>query len=101
MYRQTQIRPKRNNFNPSGSYRSHAPRNRNSHKQEIHPSRFIKAAKPAQDIEVFVPTNKFADFDIHPLLKSNITTRGYELPSAIQDQAIPYGLAGRDIVGIA
>jgi ATP-dependent RNA helicase RhlE len=71
------------------------------HKQNINPSRFIKPAQLLGEQEVYVPTHQFADFEIHPLLKENITSKGYVTPSPIQDQAIPYGLAGKDIVGIA
>jgi superfamily II DNA/RNA helicase len=35
------------------------------------------------------------------LLKSNLEAKGYITPSPIQDQAIPAGLAGRDVIGIA
>jgi superfamily II DNA/RNA helicase len=77
-----------------------APR-RGSHKQDINPARFIKPAQPASEAEAFVPQNQFADFDIHPLLKKNIQDKGFVLPSPIQDRAIPLGLAGKDIVGIA
>lgn len=72
-----------------------------SNKQYIDPSRFIKAAQPVAEVAEYVPLHTFADFDIHPLLKKNITAKGYVTPSPIQDQAIPHGLEGRDVVGIA
>jgi len=74
--------------------------NRKSLKQNIHPSKFIKEAKVVEVIP-YVSTNSFADFEVHPLIKQNIIDKGYITPSAIQDQAIPHGLDGRDIVGIA
>ncbi len=70
------------------------------HGQYIHPSKFVKAANPAQAAN-YRSTNSFADFAIHPLLKSNIAIKGYKTPSEIQDKAIPVGLSGRDIIGIA
>jgi len=51
--------------------------------------------------EVYVPKHSFADFAIDERVKSNITRKGFTTPTAIQDQAIPYILEGRDIVGIA
>lgn len=45
--------------------------------------------------------NVFADFDIHEKLKTNIKNCGYEVPTPIQDQAIPHILMKRDVVGIA
>ena len=69
-------------------------------KENINPSRFIKAAGHTA-AEVFIPVHKFADFELHDLLKSNIAERGYVNPMPIQDQAIPVGLAGKDIIGIA
>lgn len=69
-------------------------------KQYINPSRFIQAAKPVETVE-YVSTHTFADFAFNDLLKSNITAKGYVTPSPIQDQAIPVGLTGNDIVGIA
>ncbi len=80
--------------------KNHKPR-RMPGQQTIDPSRFIKPAQTPVDEVVFVPQNRFADFAINDLLKKNIIDKGYTEPSPIQDQAIPLGLAGRDIVGIA
>ncbi|HSH18314.1 MAG TPA: DEAD/DEAH box helicase [Candidatus Saccharimonadales bacterium] len=80
--------------------RSGGRNNKKINKQYIHPSRFVKAAQ-AVTIEEYTPMHTFADFNIHPLLKQNIIDKGYITPSPIQDQAIPQGLDGKDVVGIA
>lgn len=69
-------------------------------KDYIHPSRFVKAAKPVEEV-VYEATHTFADFATHPLIKENIEAKGFTTPSPIQDQAIPLGLEGRDVIGIA
>lgn len=69
-------------------------------KDYIHPSRFIKVATPAVQTE-YQPTHSFGDFAMHPTLALNIARKGFTMPSPIQDQAIPLGLAGRDVIGIA
>ncbi len=69
-------------------------------KDNIHPSRFVKPAKPVAT-EEYAPMHTFADFAMHDILKQNIQTKGYTNPSPIQDQSIPVGLTGSDIVGIA
>jgi len=69
--------------------------------QYIDPARFVKAAKIVEVIDEFVPVHKFADFQIEQALHANIEAKGYVNPSPIQDQTIPLGLEGRDIIGIA
>jgi len=69
-------------------------------RQNIHPSRFIKAAKPVE-LREYTPVNTFADFVMHDLLKANVTAKGFTSPSEIQDKAIPHALEGRDVLGIA
>lgn len=69
-------------------------------KDYIHPSRFVKVGKPIEE-QHFEPMFKFADFEINDILKRNILNKGFTLPSPIQDQTIPLGLAGKDVIGVA
>lgn len=69
-------------------------------KDYIHPSRFIKQASPVEQ-EAYEAAHHFSDFAMHPTLKLNIERMGFVTPSPIQDQAIPAGLDGTDIIGIA
>lgn len=83
------------------AYSSRPTRKRGApRKENIHPSRFIKAAQVVE-ITPYVPTHTFADFMVADVLKQNIIKKGYITPSPIQDQAIPVALEGRDIVGVA
>ena len=45
--------------------------------------------------------HEFKDFLIDDRIKKNITLKGYISPTPIQDQSIPVGLEGRDVIGIA
>jgi superfamily II DNA/RNA helicase len=67
----------------------------------INPQRFIKAAQTVEEAAPYVPQHQFADFALNPLLQANIAARGFVNPSPIQDQSIPVGLTGQDIIGIA
>jgi len=94
-----------NGGRPSGGGRGFSNQRRKPAKrgaQYIDPARFVKAAKAAAtDAVVFVPKNKFSDFEVHQLLHDNIALKGFVNPSPIQDETIPHGLDGKDIIGIA
>lgn len=75
-------------------------RSRGPKKDYIHPSRFVKAAKPVEEV-AYEATHSFDDFAVHELIKTNIIAKGYTTPSPIQDQAIPVALNGQDVIGIA
>lgn len=45
--------------------------------------------------------HQFADFKIDPRIMNNIKQKGYLTPTPIQDQAIPAGLEGKDVIGLA
>ena len=67
----------------------------------IHPSKFInRSTGPAEQV-VYEAKHKFVDFKFTAPLQANIDQKGYITPSAIQDQAIPYVLEGRDVIGLA
>lgn len=74
--------------------------NRGRMGQYIDPSRFVKVATIA-DAEAYVPMHTFADFALEPVLHTNLSAKGYVIPSPIQDQAIPAALASKDVIGIA
>ena len=85
-------------FGGGGNRRS--GNSRGPKKDYIHPSRFVKQASPVEET-VYDATHRFSDFEMHPTLKLNIERMGFITPSPIQDQSIPIGLEGKDIIGIA
>ncbi len=46
-------------------------------------------------------THSFNDFKVDSRVLANIMRRGYTTPTPIQDQAIPFGLEGKDVIGLA
>ena len=89
----------RPSFNNNRGSRQGGGGRRNSG-SNIDPRRFVAAAT-AREAEVYVPKNTFADFGFEPLLQVNLTAKGYQTPSPIQDQAIPLVLQGGDVLGMA
>lgn len=81
------------------AYSTPAPR-RGRAKENIHPSRFIKAAQVTQ-ATVYQPKHAFSDFAISTLLHNNLQAKGITMPTPIQDKSIPIALTGQDIIGIA
>lgn len=96
-YRSRRARP--TNGSSFGGNRR-APRRNNSTGQYIDPSRFIKVATSTEEAP-YQATHTFSDFNLMPILAKNLARRGYINPSPIQDQAIPVGLNGQDIIGVA
>ena len=44
---------------------------------------------------------RFADLQLHPTILAAVTAEGYQVPTPIQQQAIPHVLAGKDLVAVA
>jgi ATP-dependent RNA helicase RhlE len=67
----------------------------------IDPNKFINKAVTPLEEEVFVPQNRFVDFKFDSRLQFNVDAHGYDLPTPVQDAAIPVVLEGRDLIGLA
>lgn len=92
-YRNNRNRPQGGNFARRGGGRGVG--------RPLDPNLFIKKAIETNEVEEFVPQHNFSDYAIDDKLKRNIADHGYTQPTAIQDQAIPHILEGRDLIGIA
>jgi ATP-dependent RNA helicase RhlE len=106
-YTSTSARPRRGLAGPRyaraahfGGGRPHASANRGPKKDYINPERFVRAAKAVEQAE-YVAMHTFDDFVVDELLKQNIRAKGFSAPSPIQDQTIPLGLEGKDVIGVA
>lgn len=55
----------------------------------------------AESDEKYINKYSFEDFPVSSVLKQNIISKGYKIPTPIQDQAIMQILEGKDIIGIA
>lgn len=87
---------------PSNTSRFNQPRRGRGQSQlGKDPSIFIKKATFTTEAVTYTAHNNFADFQIHDLIKQNITAHGYTSPTPIQDQAIAPILQGRDLIGLA
>ncbi|MEN9338158.1 MAG: hypothetical protein RIQ41_472 [Candidatus Parcubacteria bacterium] len=78
-------------FNPKKGFR----------KDFIDEKLFINKEAGVSETDTYTPTNSFMDFGIADMLSANLTAKGLMHPSAIQDQAIPVALQGKDVIGIA
>ena len=67
----------------------------------IHPSKFINKAVTKAEEVIYESKHEFKDFAFSPDVQHNIIEKGYKVPSAIQDQAIPLILEGKDVIGLA
>lgn len=83
---------KRSNNNRSGG---------NRRGKYIDPQRFINEAVAPKDFEAYVPKHTFADFGFIKALEPILSSRGYTVPTQIQDGAIPEVLKGHDVIGLA
>lgn len=67
----------------------------------IHASRFINKAVALEREIPYTPAHMFCDFGLNPRLEATLEHLGLTMPSPIQDQSIPAGLAGHDVIGLA
>lgn len=102
----SQYKNRTRRYSPSNPHRSRSRFsassrvNQSKHGQYIDPARFVKVAKPLEQME-HKADHQFSDFVINKLLQDNLASNGYVSPSAIQDKTIGFGLEGKDIIGIA
>jgi superfamily II DNA/RNA helicase len=58
-------------------------------------------ARRASSFPLIGALMRFGDFSLRPEILQAVTEAGYEVPTPIQEQAIPVLLAGKDVLGIA
>ncbi len=66
----------------------------------LDPQLFVKKAENIV-VEEYNATHAFSDFAFSAELHRNVQSKGYAIPTPIQDQCIPALLEGRDVIGIA
>lgn len=93
----------RGGYSRGGGSASPRPFNakRSFRKDYIDEKLFINKEVGVSETESYVAKHKFTDFNIADALSVNLTAKGLINPSAIQDQAIPVVLEGKDVIGIA
>lgn len=88
-----------NRFRRSGFHNFRRKNRRGSEK--INSSQYVNTAPFQINQDNLSIIHNFNDFSIDSRLKQNIVSRGYKVPTPIQDRAIVPILEGRDLIGIA
>ncbi len=70
-------------------------------KKYINPEKFTNKAVKKEEETPYEAKHAFSDFPFGAQLKYNVSQKGYVVPSAIQDQAIPHIINGCDVIGLA
>ena len=73
---------------------------RSNASKSFDPTLLVQKATEKSNV-VYIPHYAFGDFSINDQLKKNISDRGYEKLTPIQDKVIPLVLEGKDVVGVA
>lgn len=76
-------------------------RPRRSFGEKIDISQFIQKSKMETEVVSEVVSSKFSDFSFSQPILENLKQRNYLTPTSIQNQTIPYILAGKDVIGLA
>lgn len=103
-YKSSKPKKNSNNFNnakTSGTRRFGRPNQPRRVVKKFDPSIFIKKVEGQVISTPYSAKNKFSDFHIEDQIKQNIINKGYQTPTPIQDEAIPYLLECRDIIATA
>lgn len=69
-------------------------------KKGIDPRDLVQIAAPREQV-VFIPSISYSDMALSDTMKAQIEAKGYEMPTEIQEIAIPIVMSGKDVVGIA
>ena len=101
MYRQ-----RNNSYRKNSGFKKNNNFRRNSFRRRavrfFDPSNLVKDSQTTINETVpYTPTHTFESFKINDILKKNISSKGYTIPTPIQDQTIPHILDGKDVIGIA
>ena len=88
-------------FRGRGGNHSGGARGGRRPQEVISVNRYInKQVKEVKKVE-FVPSYNYSDLKINPTLKQNVLSKGYTVPTPIQDTAIAAVMNGKDVLGIA
>ncbi len=106
MNRRYSSSPRRASTHKSKSFHGGGGNRRNNGRFQRKPntipsSRFINKGVPVIEPEAEDIEHTFADFGFHPNLAKNISAKGYETPTPIQDKTIKPLLDGKDVIGLA
>jgi ATP-dependent RNA helicase RhlE len=85
----------------TGGFRKPAPKKFGFPSQQINPARFINKSVITEETEHFKPEHQFQDFGLDKQLERAVVSKGYILPTPIQDKTIGHILKGCDVVGVA
>jgi len=100
MYRQ-----RNNNYRKSNGFNKNRRFKNNFRRRTIKffdPSNLVKDSQTTiNETTPYTPTHTFESFKINDTLKKNILSKGYTMPTPIQDQTIPHILEGKDVIGVA
>jgi superfamily II DNA/RNA helicase len=91
----------RNRFRSFGGGSRTRSSSRNPNKEQIQSSLYIKKAVVTEDKEIYKHSFVFQDLNVDPILKRNIATKAFTIPTPIQDQAIEPAMKGKDLLGLA
>lgn len=96
-----------NNRNPSAGRRKARPTNkgrkynpRAKAVSNLDPNLLVKKASSVTE-KAFLPELSFSDMNLNGRLLANISKKGYEQPTEIQEAAIPSLMEGSDMIGVA